>query len=329
MMVTDVFRFAFVFVLFLLSVNHHLNMLLLDVFVVLYGAMDAFFQPAYAAARAQVFTPEIRNAANGLTQISQQSARLIGPAVGGVVIGIFGVGAGFAIDACALLISVASLAFLRLNRVKRTSEAQRSGVRQFLNDIAGGYLALRRHDWLWITIVAFALINISSGGISAILVPWLIKVHLDLPPWVYGLVSSASGLGAILCATVYGRRQRWHRRGLIAYGGVAISAIAGFALAFAHLVPMLMLFAALSSAGIMVFGLTWEGSLQELVLPEEYGRVASLDFFGSYALLPIGNIVTGWLSTAIGGIETIEIEALFTFIIVAGVLCLPAIRRFD
>lgn len=329
MMLTDVFRFLFVLVLFILSANHHLGILLLDAFVVLYGSAGALFLPAYAAARAQVFTSEIRNSANGLTQISQQGARLIGPAIGGIVIGIFGIGAGFAIDACALLISVTSLAFLRLHRVKRTSETRRFSVRQFFGEIAGGYFALRRHDWLWITIVVFALINISSGGIGAILVPWLIIVHLGLSPLAYGLYSSALGFGAILYAVIYGRRQKWHRRGLIAYGGVALSALAGFALVFAHQVLLLMLFAAFSGAGIMAFGLTWEVSLQELILPEEYGRVASLDFFGSYALLPVGNIVTGWVSTLIGGIRTIEVEALFTLLVVIVVLFIPAIRQFD
>lgn len=214
MMVTDVFRFAFVSVLVLLSMNHRLNLLVINVFVVLYGAMDAFFQPAYAAARAQVFTPQLRNAANGLTQISQQSARLIGPAVGGMVIGIFGVSPGFVIDACALLISITSLAFLRLPRVARATEPEQRRIFQFFTEIAGGYSALRRHDWLWTTILAFTFINISSGGIGTILVPWLIKVHLGLSASAYGLYSSAAGLGAILCAVIYGRRQRWHQRGL-------------------------------------------------------------------------------------------------------------------
>ena len=114
-----------------------------------------------------------------------------------------------------------------------------------------------------------------------------------------------------------------------AYGGVALSAIAGFTLALAHQTLLLLLLATVASAGIMLFGLTWEGSLQELVLPEEYGRVSSLDFFGSYALLPVGNIMTGWLATLVGGIRAIEMEGFFTLVIVAIALFVPGIRQFD
>jgi hypothetical protein len=182
---------------------------------------------------------------------------------------------------------------------------------------------------LWITIIAFAFINIAGAGITTILLPWLIKVHLGMSAAIYGLVSSASGVGAILCAVIYGRRQRWRRRGWIAYGGVAGSAIAGLGLAFVHTAPSLMVIVGVSSACLMLFGLTWEGSLQELVAPEAFGRVASLDMFGSFALLPIGNVLTGWLAAKIGGITTIVVDALFILLVTVVALLVPAIRQFD
>lgn len=328
MMLTDIIRCLLVVGLAVLVGTHRLTMPFLDAFVLLFGAMDALFQPAYSAARAQVFTPDIRNAANGLTQVSQQVARLLGPTIGGVVVGFATVAAGFAVDAVTLLISVVSLAFLRLGAPARLIPAASSGLRGFAQ-LTWGYRELRKHPWLWITIIAFAFINIAGAGITTILLPWLIKVHLGMSAAIYGLVSSASGVGAILCAVIYGRRQRWPRRGWIAYGGVAGSAIAGLGLAFVHTAPSLMVIVGVSSACLMLFGLTWEGSLQELVAPEAFGRVASLDMFGSFALLPIGNVLTGWLAAKIGGITTIVVDALFILLVTVVALLVPAIRQFD
>jgi hypothetical protein len=43
----------------------------------------------------------------------------------------------------------------------------------------------------------------------------------------------------------------------------------------------------------MIFALVWETSLQELVPEEAFGRVASLDMLGSFALLPLGHLGVG------------------------------------
>lgn len=82
-------------------------------------------------------------------------------------------------------------------------------------------------------------------------------------------------------------------------------------------------------AGNMLFGLIWETSLQELVAPEVFGRVASIDMVGSFALLPVGYLMTGWLAELIGGVATIL--SLSGLVIVAHLLILlvPEIRKYD
>lgn len=79
----------------------------------------------------------------------------------------------------------------------------------------------------------------------------------------------------------------------------------------------------------MVFILIWEISLQELVPQEAFGRVASLDLFGSFALLPVGYILVGWLADLIGGVATIAIFSGLGMACIAIVLCVPAIRKFN
>lgn len=91
-----------------------------------------------------------------------------------------------------LLISVVTLTFLRIK--KPTYKRNTSPVlRNFAHDLLGGVVEIRKHPWLWITILAFTIINIASTGLTAILLPWLIKVHLSLPDTSYGLVNSDLG----------------------------------------------------------------------------------------------------------------------------------------
>jgi len=325
---TETIRCILLAALALMAATHHLYTGLLDGFVVLYGVMDALFQPAYSAARAQVFTPDIRNAAISLSQVSQQVARLLGPAIGGMIVGFASVAAGFGIDAVMLLLSVLILTRLHVPAPERVIRAE-SALRNFLHELTGGFVELRKHEWLWITIVAFGFINVATGGLTTILVPWLIKVHLGLSATSYGLVSSASGIGALCAAFVYGRRKQWHRRGYMAYSGVVVSALALLSLSLVTTTALLMLLMAIEGASVMVFLMIWENSLQELVPPASYGRVASLDLFGSWTLLPVGNVFTGWLATRVGGIHTMWIESIFALCVAGVVLSVRAIRRFD
>ncbi|OOQ96638.1 MFS transporter permease [Bacillus cereus] len=140
---------------------------------------------------------------------------------------------------------------------------------------------------------------------------------------------AASGAGAVIAALIFGGRQQWHKRGLLAYGGVLISGMALLIMPFVSWAPALIGLMVIEGFGIMIFGLIWETSLQELVPEEAFGRVASLDMLGSFALLPLGYVVVGWLATVIGGKITIITLAILVLITIGMALSVPSIRWFD
>jgi sugar phosphate permease len=128
---------------------------------------------------------------------------------------------------------------------------------------------------------------------------------------------------------VYSLRQHWTRRGIMAYSGVILSCLALFLMPFIPNAAAAVALFTVEGFGLMIFGLIWEISLQELVPQEAFGRVASLDLLGSFALLPVGYILVGWLADQIGGLPTITIFSGLGILCAASVLCLPAIRRFQ
>ena len=328
MLFTDIVRCIVMITLATLIFTDTLTINILYVLVAVYGLMEGLFQPAYAAVRARVFVPEIRNAANALTQMSNQGVRLIGPALGGLIVSVASAGIGFGLDALTYLLSFICLLFLKDVTAKKVQE-QTNQKMNLKKDFTEGIVVLKSHPWLWITILAFSFINICYAGIIVVLIPWLFNIHHQFEPFVYGLGMACSGAGAIVAALIFGGRQRWHKRGLLAYGGVLISGMSLLLMPFVSWAPGLIGLMALEGFGIMIFGLIWETSLQELVPEEAFGRVASLDMLGSFALLPLGYLVVGWLANIIGGTVTIIILAIAAIVVVAIALLVPSIRKFD
>lgn len=303
MLFTDIIRCILMLLFATLIFMDLLTITLLYVLVALYGLMEGIFQPAYAAVRAKVFVPEIRNAANALTQMSNQGIRLIGPALGGLIVSVTSAGIGFGLDAATYLLSFLCLLFLKEIKFKKVKPIEKSKI-DYKQEFMEGILVLKSH-------------------------PWLFNVHHHFEAYVYGLGMAASGAGAVIAALIFGGRQRWHKRGLLAYGGVLISGMALLIMPFVSWAPALIGLMAIEGFGIMIFGLIWETSLQELVPEEAFGRVASLDMLGSFALLPLGYVVVGWLATVIGGKITIIMLAILVLITIGMALSVPSIRRFD
>ncbi len=327
MLFTDAARFILMMTIAILLFTDSLSITILFVLVAVYGMMDGLFQPAYSAVRASVFTPEIRNSANALTQISNQAVRLIGPSLGGLLVTFLSAGWGIGLDALTYAASFGCLIFLRkLIPFHKKEVKQDSNIK---GDFMEGVNVLKSNPWLWVSILTFAFVNICYGGLVIVLIPWLFKVHLELTPYIYGVAVTCSGIGSILAGLLFGTRSRWHRRGLLAYGGAFLSGLALFLMAFTSSAVGLCALFAMEGFGMMIFGLIWETSLQELVPQEMFGRVASLDLLGSFALLPVGYIIIGWLADVIGGTETIALFSGMGILTVLFVLLLPSIRKFD
>ncbi|MBU3178461.1 MFS transporter [Clostridium estertheticum] len=116
MSIADVVRLITLSIIFIFSISNSINISIIYTYAVISGTMTSIFQPAYSATRAEVFTKEIRNAANSLTQISEQFVKLVGPSLGALIISFTSISIGFGIDAATLLISVVSLIFLKIEK---------------------------------------------------------------------------------------------------------------------------------------------------------------------------------------------------------------------
>jgi Transmembrane secretion effector len=295
------------------------------VLVGIYGAGTAFFAPAFDAIVPDVLPAEELAQANSLDQFVRPLAlRLAGPALGGVLIEVVGVGSAFALNAASFVVSALALLAMR-TRARGHSEATGS----IGGEIRAGFAYIRRHVWLWATFATAAVAYLLFMGPAEVLLPYVVKNELGGSAADLGLVFAAGGLGSLGCAVVIGQRGLPRRDITFMYlvWTAATLAVAGYGLADAVWQLMLasLAFNALETAGTIV----WATAKQRHVPAALLGRVSSLDWLISIGLLPLSFALNGPVSGAIGAQATLIGAGLIGGAITFAALLLPGMRAIE
>lgn len=262
-----------------------------------FGFVDAFFSPAYAAIVPEVTPPESLPSANSLSSISTQAGRIVGPLIGAALVALGGTPVAFAVNGPSFFVSAGCLIPL----VGRSfAPANRGGTASILEDLREGIATVLGSAWLWITILVAALLNVTLVGPYTVALPFLAKQHLQTDVRLLGLLYAMFPVGYLVGNLWLGRATRLRARGRLAYGGLIVAGLMMLGIGLPLPIPLLALAALLNGAGLEVFGLIWTNTLQELVPGERLGRVSSIDLLGSTALMPVGLALTGWATDAVG-----------------------------
>lgn len=291
-----------------------------------FGIVDAFFQPAFVALVPQLVPNEDLPSANSLSSISVNLGRVLGPALGSGVVALIGTSLALALNGISFLISAAFLVPLLGMAIPRATAAAASSV---LSELREGLHTVLASQWLWISIVVFALTNITSSGPYNVAMPFLVNQGLHAGVETLGLLYAMFPLGYIIGGVFLGRYQKIRRRGPLMYGaGITASLALG---AFGLLPPLwaLSVAALINGAALEMGHLMWTNVLQEFVPNDRLGRVASIDNMGSFALLPIGFLLAGWATEAFGAPFVFIVGGALSALISGLGLMIPTIRNLD
>jgi MFS family permease len=224
-------------------------------------------------------------------------ARILGPAVAGVLIAAAGAGVCFAVNAASYLAVLAGLMMMRPQEFHAVERRDRP--RTLLTGIKEGISYARHDDQVWLMLSLVFVLSTFCLNFN-VLLPVLAKQTLHAGPEVFGILSASFGVGALIGALVSAHMSR-------ATMGTTVVGTAGFALCELLLAPVrstsiavLLLFL----AGI--FFTTWSSnsnSLLQLAAPDHLrGRVIGLYFFAFAGTGAAGGILAGGLIAA-GGTE--------------------------
>ena len=323
MIVSDVWRFAAVGALAGLDASGHLGLTTLVVLAGLVGLGDGFFYPAVGGIIPLVVDAPLLPSANSLMGVARWGGFVIGPPLAGFLYHGAGSAWVFALNALSFLLS-ASLMVVARPRAVETSTGEST-----LHEIREGARYVAKIPWLWVTITLFAVVLMLQLAPLQVLLPKLVKEHFGRGVGAFGVLAAMVGVGTLSGTLLFGQLQPRRRRGVLTYGLFVINsvAIAGLALS-----PSFVLAAGLAAVrGLCVgFGVAvWETMLQELVPARLLGRVVSLDFFGSFGLMPVGLALWGALAGVAAPGPLIAGGALVSAGMIAAVLVRPWLREVD
>jgi MFS family permease len=283
----------------------------------LYGAATSFFNPASTALVPETVPAEELQQANSLLGLPASFFSVAGPAVGGVLIAVFGPGWLFAADAASFLVSLACLALLRVP--PRPVPAARS----FLADLAEGWHELAIRPWYWVNLLAHACGNFAVPALF-VLGPVIAARSLGGAP-AWGVLSASWGAGAVVGGIVGLRVEP--RRPLVAtdllMAGIGLPLLT---LAFSRSVALIAAAEAVFGFTMIVGNSVWFTAMQVLIPDNVRARVGAYDWFVSLVIMPVGWVVMGPLSSSIGFTATLIAAAVLGAIPCVLVALVPRVR---
>jgi MFS family permease len=222
--------------------------------------------------------------------------RVVGPAIGGLVIAAVGVGWCFAFNAVSFLAVLWSLLLMRPSEMFPLARHARPTM---IRGIREG-LSFAKHSRGVLVILGMMVVFVSLCFNFSILLPVLAKQTLDAGPRTFGILSAAFGVGALVGALTAAATSRASWKTM--FIGAAGFALCELAIAPMHSVPVdvVLLFV----CGIFFTSYTANSNARiQLDSPDHLrGRILSLYYYAWNGIAPLGALIIGWLS-ARGGTQ--------------------------
>ena len=326
MLAADLVRAAILLVLGWLSLTGDLRIWHLAAGGLVVGAGEAFFIPSYTAILPHLLPESELLAANGLEgtlrPLAQQAT---GPVLGGVAVAALSPGVAILTGGLTYLVSAGCLLAMNVRPAKGARTA--TGLASVFADLREGFAYVRRTSWLWATLLfALALVLFIVGPLE-VLLPFAIRDNLGGGADEYGLALAAFGVGGAAGALAISSRRlprRYLTVMILMWGlGSLPFAVVGVAEAFWVMFAALFVVGATYTAAMVI----WGTLLQRRVPDGLRGRVSSLDFFVSLALMPVSMAIAGPAGAAFGLAAVFLVAGFVPVLLAAAAILVPRLDR--
>lgn len=279
-----------------LTLSNTITVPQLFILAIIQGVINGFDMPARQAFVVEIIeSREDLGNAIALNSAMFHGARLIGPAIGGLIIGLSSEGICFAIDTVSYLAVLIGLTRMRL---PRHVAPQKSG-RSVFNELREGFLYCLKFEPIGVQIIFVGAITFAFSP-QAVLLPAFAKEQLNGGPEMLGALMGMSGAGALSAALYLASRKS-----IVGLG--KLIKLSGFVLGCALIVfsQVRELWSAFPLTYLVGFASVFliassNTILQTLVDHSKRGRVASLFGAAFTSMMPLGALFAGWSAHTIG-----------------------------
>ncbi len=283
---------ALALVLGLLTVAGLVELWHVYVFAFLLGCVAAFDAPARQTFVWELVGEEDLSNAVALNSTSFNAARMIGPAIAGVLIAGVGSGWAFLLNAVSFAAVLASLGMLRVAELHTRCMPERAR-----GGIAEGFRYVWNRPDLKAVLVMLFLIGTFGLNFQIFILTMSVTVfHVGADR--YGLLTSIMALGSVAGALFAARYSR-PRMSLLFAG----AAVFGLGLVVAAVLPDYALFGAallVIGAAAQIFSTTTNGFVQLSTEPVMRGRVMAILLAIALGGTPLGAPIVGWVADTLG-----------------------------
>jgi predicted MFS family arabinose efflux permease len=241
----------------------------------------------------------------GLNSVLMNTARIVGPAVGGVLIVTVGIGICFLLNSVSYLFFITALLLMRSAEIDRSDPEPRR--RRQLRD---ALLYVRSEPVLFVPLVMMGVIGLLTYEFEVVL-PLMARFTFDGGADTFGAMFAAMGLGSVAGGLYTATKGERPARSMIwlAYGLAGVVTFATFA----------------PTPGVAYFAMFWVGmvatsfftlgnSVMQLnSAPEMRGRVIALRTAAILGSRPLGAPVVGWIGERLGPRYALAVGALAAF----------------
>lgn len=294
------------------------------------GVAQAYNNPARSALLPRLVPAEVFGNAVTWSSSAFQTAAVVGPAVGGLVIALTHSATGaYVIDAILTSIYLTMLIAIRGDagvRFEGSAAALKPREKMTLQSLAAG-LRFVRDTKVILAALTLDLFAVLFGGATALL-PIYAKDILQVGPEGLGWLRAAPSIGSLLLMLVVAHRRPMQRTGwslITAVLGFGIGTIVfGLSRSFALSIAMLFVLGALDGISMII-----RGTLVQLWTPDEMrGRVSAVNSVFIDMSNELGGFESGALAAVVGPVAAVVGGGIGTIIVVAGVAyAWPELRK--
>jgi len=296
----------------LILTHHYVVWEILSLSVVL-GIINAFDVPArQPMIHEMVNNKEDLPNALALNSAMVNIARLVGPALSGVILQVFGAGICFSLNALSFVAVITSLLLMKLPKFNPPTEKKK-----IVHELAEGLVYLKQTPVIGIIVLMLICLSLTVLPYDT-LIPVFAKVIFKGNAATYGYISSFSGLGAILGSLFMASVKNINRLKIILLIGIIILGAGLILFSRINYFPVAMPFAVLIGFGSLMPMTACITIIQMEAAANMRGRVMSYVAMAYFGMLPLGSLLIGAISQKITAPVTMLCQGLIA-ILIAGV----------
>jgi MFS family permease len=290
---------------------------------VLQGLIDAFDMPVRQSMVVQMVDDrgDLPNAI-ALNSSMVNGARLLGPAIAGVLIAAEGEGWCFFIDAVSYAAVILSLLLMHLDLRPRMPKAT-----HVLHEMAEGFRYVNGSVPIRALLLLLGVSGL-AGRPFAVLLPVIAREVMHGGAATLGALQATAGVGALAGALYLASRASVLGLGRVVVASAAVFGIGLVAFSRAHVLWLAMPLLFVAGSGMMLQTAASNTIIQTIVDEDKRGRVMSLLAMSLFGTVPLGSLIAGALATRIGAENTILVGGAIC-VVAAGLFlrALPEVRR--